>query len=310
MISAFGLAVELGLAVPELEPGLGLRAEERPDGPVLRVELAAPQRLQAAWSGSAPVPGVARATVDGSLWTAERGRRGDVRMEHQLAGFHLDAGGHTLLCAPADVADPAWRRLLLDTALVTASLARGLDALHAGAVVMAGRAVAIAGPSGAGKTSLMLELLRAGAGFLTDDVLVLVPDGDAVLGYPGPPLANLPGAAAADAVAEPLHRIGQEWWSRIPRPHFAPAPVSTVVVLERGPSESPGPVVSALTEPVAPLLALALQGGPTAQRRERRLEVLAQLAQRVEVLGVTVTGRTPARELASQLIEAVPRLAP
>lgn len=300
--------MELALEVPELEeraPAVAL-----PPGPILRVERADPDRVEAEWSGPTRSAPLATAVVDGSVWSTQRGRRGDLRMDHSLARFHLDAPGTTLLCAPANQSDPAWRRLLLDTALVTASLTRGLDALHAGAVVIGGQVVAIGGPSGAGKTTLLLELLRGGARFLTDDVLALVPDGEQVWGQPGPPVANLPAGEEAEPIAERMHRIGDEWWSRIRDPHPAPAPVSTVVVLERVAAPAPGPVVAPVAEPVAALLALGLQSGPAPQRRERRLEVLAQLAQTVDVLGLSASGAVPARQLAAQLLEALPRLAP
>jgi hypothetical protein len=346
LISAFGLAVELALPVPELGPAVGHAVDERPPGhavderppghtcderppghtcderppghtcderppgPPVRVQLAEARQLEAAWSGSTTPPRLATATVDGGRWIAERGRAGDVRMRHRLGRFHLDAPGTSLLCAPTDESDPGWRRLLLDTALVTVSLARGFDALHAGSVVIGGQAVAIAGGQGAGKTSVLVELLRAGAGFLTDDILALAPARSVVMGAPGPPVANLPYSEAAGEVAEPLHRFGEEWWGRIRRPHGAPAPVGTVLVVERAEPGARAPLVEPVDQPVAPLLAHALDSGSEPKRRERRLRVLAQLAQSVEVLRLRVTGALPPRELVAELIEALPRLAP
>jgi hypothetical protein len=49
--------------------------------------------------------------------------------------------------------------------------------VHAGVVVWDGRAVVLPGPSGSGKSSLVLALVRAGAAFSSDDVAVIDPDG-------------------------------------------------------------------------------------------------------------------------------------
>src|SRR5947209_13886096 len=122
MISAFGLAVQLALPVPELEPLPRLACALIPPGPPLRVELAPVEDLELAWSGPRSPSQIARAVVAGSGWTAERGLDWDLRMDHALGRFHLDPAATLLRCTPRDQDDPAWRQLLLDTALVTASL--------------------------------------------------------------------------------------------------------------------------------------------------------------------------------------------
>jgi hypothetical protein len=66
-------------------------------------------------------------------------------------------------------------RLLLDQALPFAACAAGVECLHASAVALDGGAVAFAGVSGAGKSSLALALARRGARPLADDVLALEP---------------------------------------------------------------------------------------------------------------------------------------
>ena len=60
---------------------------------------------------------------------------------------------------------------------------RGLLAVHAGAVVHRGRALVVAGPSGHGKTTLTLGLVRAGLGLLSDELAVLDPRSRRVLPY-------------------------------------------------------------------------------------------------------------------------------
>ena len=56
-----------------------------------------------------------------------------------------------------------WQRFLIAQVLPFAAALHGLEVLHASAVTVAGRALALLGPSGAGKTSLALALCRTGA---------------------------------------------------------------------------------------------------------------------------------------------------
>ena len=308
MISAFGLAVELMLPVPELDGVAPPPEHALPSGPALRVELADLPALEAEWSGPTKPPAARRAVVDGSAWVAERGRGGDVRMTHALGRFHLDPGATRLLCAPSDVQAPAWRRLLLDTALVTASLARGRDALHAGCVARGGGAIALAGVSGAGKTTLLLELLRAGARFLADDVVVLEAGAEAVMAMPGPPVANFPASQPPGQLGERLHELGDEWWVRIREAESSPCPLRTVLVLEQDEPPGSSPPVIRLKDKAAPLLQHALHSGSTPQRLEQRFALLARLASSAEVIQVRVDRSRPVRELVERLIEAVPPL--
>jgi hypothetical protein len=302
VIAAFGLAVELALALPELDPLPGVPERLLPDGPPVRVELAPVDELEAAWTGPQTPPQVAHASVDGARWEAARGREGDLRMDHALARFHLDRTATRLLCAPADRDNPGWRRLLLDTALVTASLVRGHDALHAGTVVLDGRALAVVGASGAGKTTLTLELLRRGARFLADDVTALKAGREDVVALPGPAVANFPATDPVSDLADPLHRFADEWWVRVREPHLAPAPVRVVVVLEREPAP-----MTRLRDTGPTLLQHALQSGTTAERRAARFELLACLSQQVEVIRLGVDRSRPVGELVEELLEALGR---
>ena len=78
---------------------------------------------------------------------------------------------------PGGCPDAAWQRLLIAQVLPFAALLRGPGGLSRQRRRSAGRAIAFLGPSGAGKTSLALELCRRGASFLADDVLALEPTG-------------------------------------------------------------------------------------------------------------------------------------
>jgi len=65
---------------------------------------------------------------------------------------------------------------------------RGQVAIHANAVALNGRAVAFAGYSGMGKSTLSAYCASRGAGFITDDVLIVNADG---LVHPGNPRLKL-----------------------------------------------------------------------------------------------------------------------
>jgi hypothetical protein len=65
---------------------------------------------------------------------------------------------------------------------------RGQVAIHANAVAFNGRAVAFAGYSGMGKSTLSAYCASRGAGFITDDVLIVNADG---LVHPGNPRLKL-----------------------------------------------------------------------------------------------------------------------
>lgn len=58
-------------------------------------------------------------------------------------------------------------------------------------MVVRGTAVAFIGDCGRGKSSLGAAFLQAGHALLTDDLLVVRPDGVRVLAYPGPPRIKL-----------------------------------------------------------------------------------------------------------------------
>jgi hypothetical protein len=70
-------------------------------------------------------------------------------------------------------ADWLGSRPFLTLPLVELMKRRGLYCVHAAGLVIGDRAVVIAGPSGSGKTTLTIALLRAGLGFLSDDMLFL-----------------------------------------------------------------------------------------------------------------------------------------
>jgi hypothetical protein len=191
--TVFGLDVSSDVALPFLE-----RSRARSTGRALAVTVASRHsRHTPTWPQSA------------ELVCDQRERDGTVsfRIEaHPRAGYliwgptygrHLlSADGQRTTCMPGECPEEAWQRLLIAQVLPFAALLRGLEVFHASAVVADGGAVALFGPSRAGKTSVALELCRRGAHFLTDDVLAIEPAGAALLCHPGTPVAGLDHAEA------------------------------------------------------------------------------------------------------------------
>lgn len=298
----FGLRVRADFPLPELPP------DPRP-GPVdVDVVLADAGDVAAAFSGSLPEPVVATTVLgDGRTYRTERGIDGDYRIAYgDEATFHL--GGGRLRCAPRDVDHPRWRRFLLDSAMGSAALVHGYDALHAGAVVGPGGVVAVVTGEGGGKSTLVVELLRRGATLFCDDVLCLSRDDDgAVIAHPGPPLMNLPpslpdGGDAAD-VGRTLAVVDGEAWVAVPTWASQPAAVGAVVHLDR--ADHGAIAVEAIGRSPAPLLAASLLSGVVPERLARRFELLGDLAETVRQFRVTAPLLAPASVVADAVTRAV-----
>lgn len=146
-----------------------------------------------------PPPGrlVAAAVASGRLLyaAAEEGGRWTLRVGG-ICDFVIDGSLDAVECRLDPGADPAFVAVLL-AGLVVAFLLNlaGECVLHASAVEIDGVAVAFAGPSGGGKSTLAALLCGTGARLITDDVLRLgVAEGVVCVGG-GPQLRLRPGAA-------------------------------------------------------------------------------------------------------------------
>jgi hypothetical protein len=183
---AFGLAVA---APGEL---VGLPADPDPGaGPRTWIELAAP--------GPAPRPGGEEVRMvrgpDGevSLSVHRENSGGYLLRLHAVGAYRIAADGLRVTCFPdAGVERWRWQRAIVNQVLPLAATLRGFEVLHAGAVSMRGRVVAIVGHPGAGKSSTTLNLLLRGAGFFTDDALAVERRGESIVAHPGAAVANFP----------------------------------------------------------------------------------------------------------------------
>ncbi len=130
---------------------------------------------------------------DGSLWSElfKRGSRFIVRFP-TFADFSLDPVLSVVECTPV----PGVAREVLDHFFNNAVVplmwsARGGLALHASGISFEGRAIAFAGPSGRGKSTLAAFLTARGFPLICDDSLLLNMNSDTPEVYPGPDLLRL-----------------------------------------------------------------------------------------------------------------------
>lgn len=223
----------------------------------------------------------------------------------EAARFRLDPAGTCLLCVPAEPDSLAWQRVLLSRVLPLVALARGYEALHAGAVETVAGVVAIVGPSGAGKSTLVRELLRRGHRLFADDVLVIGSGsaGTGVLAHPSGPYLSL---AEEDAPppGQALGALGGKLWLAIEGAAQQPRPLAAVAILEREQIGTPA------AEPIPPSpLALApfMLGLPDEEGRDaERFSTYSDLVDGAALLRL-VAGEEPAPRLADALEAALER---
>jgi hypothetical protein len=281
---AFGLDVDADFELPGFAPAD--RAAPAASSRSVRVRLVPPAEL--------PADGhVLRAEGFASAWIADDG--GEIR------------------CAPADVPAWRWQRYLTGQLLPFAAVLQGLEVFHASAVVVEGRAVAVVARSGAGKTSVALELVLRGRPFLNDDVLVLEPRLDAgVVAHPGAGVANvradagrLPERLAEAGRGRALGGVAGETRMAL-AVHERPVELGSMLFLERtGPGED---LAIERLAPVDPRLLLAATFNLAVRepdRLRRQLDVCARIAESCAVYKVDCPPAVGAAALAEAILAAL-----
>src|SRR5438105_2712813 len=92
---------------------------------------------------------------------------------------------------------------------VARAAAFGLDLDSDYEIPQAGRTVAFVAQSGVGKTSLAVNLVARGAGFVTDDVLAVEPIPRGLFAYPGPGMVNVDEVQLAPLTQDGRARLGR-----------------------------------------------------------------------------------------------------
>jgi len=104
------------------------------------------------------------------------GRDGVCRLGIDHVAYFLVRGGREVIVEPrGDISTPEFRSWLLGAVLGMLCHQRGLFPLHAACVRVGDGAVALAGRTGAGKSTMAAALVRRGHGLIADDVCVIDP---------------------------------------------------------------------------------------------------------------------------------------
>jgi hypothetical protein len=228
---------------------------------------------------------------------------GDFWFDAPGAGqFRLRGDGALVEATNATVPHPAAQRnrMLVGQVLPFAALLRGLEVLHATAVVLPSAAIAI---HGAGRTSVALALVREGARLLDDDLLAVEPADGGVLAHPGFGTVNV-SRSEADRLGDSVLAaagsvIGEDRWSvqlRLDTPERAPARLGALYVLRR-PVGIDAVVIRHRLVPDPRLILDATFGpaAPTPERVIRKIALCALAARTMRVCEVLIPpGATPA----------------
>jgi hypothetical protein len=306
MPTAFGIDIDSPAPPKLLAP-----ADALPTGRRMRLELAPIAGEPPRWPTGGRAICVRRDRAGVELFTIEEHASAGYRIWGRGRGeYLLSADASHLLCAPDGASEPQWERFLVGQVLPFAALLSGLEIFHASAVALGGRAIAFAGPSGAGKTSLALALCRLGAGFLADDVIALEIASSSsaqdvqLLAHPGTPVAGVDRREDERlrliGAALPAAGLGGDARERLlpMRGERAPVPLAALFFLDRCRDESR---TELSFEPVcgAPLLlAATFNFALDSPKRMRGLLDVCALAARGRVERVVIPSSVDPGELA------------
>lgn len=291
--AAYGLDLRCSFPLPGMLGTDEATAEELPS---LALELLERAELEDSWSGSEGPPEWQGRLGDGRYLAIERGAAGDLLFsygdrppsEDDRACFRLHPGMRRLDCAPTGPG-PDWQRALITKVLPTISVLRGYEALHAAAVDSPEGVVAIMAPSGVGKSTLAIELMRRGRALFADDVLTLERIDNAIRVHPGTPHMNvaqdLPEAPDPQALGATLGILAGERWLAAHTVAQHPRPVRALCLLERG-SVLPLEIHTLPANPLV-LAPYVLGLSPDAERRRNRFGLYADLVESATVVRLT-----------------------
>ncbi len=245
----------------------------------------------------------------------EDGRTAVSLHRHPQHGYRLFADGlgtyeispllDELACAPSPGLEPwQWQRFLTGGVLPLLAVLSGREVLHASAVAIGDRVIALVGGSGAGKTSLALHLVASGAQLFADDVLALELSGEKVIAHPGAGVMNLsPGERARlDGLIddEQIAGVDGEGLRVVVERATRPLELAAVYFIDR-PNAATRVSFERLETSERILGATFNLSIREPARLRRHLEVCAAIAARCEQYRVRVPASVPAAELAGAI---------
>ena len=222
--------------------------------------------------------------------------------------FRLRGDGGLVEATNATVPHPVAlrNRLLVGRVLPFAALLRGLEVLHATAVVLPSAAIAI---HGAGKTGVALALVGEGARLLDDDLLAVEPADGGVLAHPGFGTMNVRREEADrlgdSALTAAGSVIGEDRWSvqlRLDTPERAPAGLGALYLLRR-PIGIDAVVIRHCVGPDPRLIldATLASAAPSPEGVLRKLALCALAARTIRVCEVLIPGDATPGETAGAI---------
>lgn len=280
--TAFGLSLSIDSRV--LIPGLGASPKPAVAEPPSRIRLDA-EELKRRWDAAETAPMRARELRFGetlllSVDFAEPA--GYLMWARDFGRILISPDGIELLCEP-DPAIEGWANILPFQALPLAATIRGLEVMHASGVVLDGTAVLVAGPPGAGKSSLAAALVRAGGWLLSDDAVALQLSDGALIAHAGSTVLQL--RAAEDQRLSDQQRavLGRPTSSVADKHRYVsdgapePAPLGGLFLLQRS-DEQPAVERLAAVDPFELIASTFNLSVRTPARLQRQLDVVSAIA--------------------------------
>jgi hypothetical protein len=308
--TAFGLTVKADFAIPGLRPGTS-------NLPVARLILGDEADLARAWHGAETRSTRISEERFGS-GEPDRTIDADPELGYRLFARYFGSclvspDGARLLCVPPPVASWRWQRFLVGRCLPLAAMLHGYEVFHAGAVEIDGAVVAVAGASGAGKTSLTLHLVFQGAHFFTDDVLVLEARAEDLVAHPGFGVVNVRdaederlGGRERAALGVPLGTTGRDKRHYAVTPVTGPRHLRALYFLSPGSGFHEAAIVRLpAPEPQRLLTSAFIHEVRSPEHLARLLDVCARLSATVPMFEVLVGDDEDAAALAARLSEHV-----
>lgn len=224
---------------------------------------------------------------------------GYVARYHRTCDFRVDRSLRRIEAVPDPGADPALVPLLFSGGIIAFLLEmRSACVLHASGIEVDGAALAIAGASGQGKSTLAALLCAAGARLISDDVLRIGRNGHSFC-YLGSPVLRLREGAGSLTTSFPPDRIGRSPDGRITvLPEVSPAErVRLRSIVIPHPSRGVAKLRVERLRPRDALLALTryprIPGWKVADRNSRFFRALAEIARTVPAFEATIPWGPP-----------------
>jgi hypothetical protein len=274
--------------------------------PRLNLELVSADELPATFSDADLRMSWTGVLGDGRSLTIECAADEKILFRYDERALYLfEPSKGRLRCAPLE-AGLHWQQVLLCRVLPNIAIAYGYEALHASAVESPLGVLAIAAPTGGGKSTLAVELISRGWRLFTDDVLILGRTREGICAHPGTPHLNV-----AYQVHATIDRglIDAEWdllpgerWIALRSSVSEPRPVRLICLPERAGERYLRTRSSSTPLPLAPYM-IGLSGDE--QRERQRFALYGDLLGSAEILHLAFDAATSPAKLADAVEDAL-----